>query len=215
MLTNLNFMLLTNFSNSSFSSISSYLSFIESCLQGGVNCIQLREKNLAQNELLSLAKTLKSLLDKYNIPLIINDNVTLAKTINASGVWLGQSDGSPSTARAILGDDKIIGVSIESEQDIEITNNQPINYVACSAVFASKSKSNLKKIWGLDGLQQVALKSKFSCFAIGGITLNNLSEVMNHGAYGIACINEIHEAKNPKTLCEKFTQIINTSIKEN
>ena len=215
MITNLNFMLLTNFSNSSFSSIYSYLSFIEKCLQGGVNCIQLREKNLAPNELLSFAKNLKSLLDKYNIPLIINDNVILAKTINASGVWLGQSDSAPSKARDILGGDKIIGVSIESEQDIEITNNQPINYVACSAVFASKSKSNLKKIWGLDGLQQVALKSKFSCFAIGGITLNNLSEVMNHGAYGIACINEIHEDKNPKTLCEKFTQIINTSIKEN
>lgn len=209
MLTNLNFMLLTNFSSSSFSDIPSYLSFIENCVLGGVNCIQLREKNLNDEELLSFAKSLKNLLDKYNIPLIINDDVALAKTIDAAGVWLGQSDTSPTHAREILGENKIIGVSIESEQDIEAANKQPIDLVACSAVFQSKTKLNLKKIWGLTGLSYIALKSKVPCLAIGGITLDNLNEVIQHGAYGIACINEIHKAEDPKETCKKFTEIIN------
>lgn len=214
MITNLNFMLLTNFSNSSFSNIPSYLSFIEQCIQGGVNCVQLREKKLNDNELLDFSLQLKQLLDKHNIPLIINDNIDLAKSINASGVWLGQSDSSPIKAREILGENKIIGVSIESEDDIKKTNQLPINLVACSAVFRSKSKLNLKRIWGLEGLSYVSLNSKFPCLAIGGITLDNLNNVMQNGAYGIACINELHETKNPKQTAQKFSKIINNFSQE-
>ena len=178
--------------------LTEYLAFIEQCVLGGVSCVQLREKNASQVFLSTFAHQLKALLDNYAVPLIINDNVALAHEIDAHGVHLGQSDGCPFQARERLGDSKIIGVSIESYEGLQLSNEQPIDYVAASAVFATTNKNNLRTIWGLDGLQVLATHAKHPLIAIGGINVSNTTAVLSAGACGIAVIGSLHQAENPK-----------------
>ena len=174
-----------------------YLQFIELCLKSGVTSVQLREKEATSAFLLDYASQLKTLLDSYNVPLIINDNLELALEINAQGLHLGQTDGSPHLARERLGTDKYLGLSIETEEDLERANCCDVDYVAASAVFPSSHKTNLRTIWGLDGLQSLAKRSVNPLIAIGGINPGNVEKVMTAGAQGIAVIGALHDDPNP------------------
>ncbi|MDR2007653.1 MAG: thiamine phosphate synthase [Alphaproteobacteria bacterium] len=194
-----NFMMLTQ----KHENTESYLNFIEQCLQLGVNCVQFREKNITQ-ESLDFLLNLKKLLQSYNVSLIINDNIHLAKEINASGVHLGQSDDGVEVARRVLGNNKIIGLSIEEESQIAVANKLPVNYVGCSAVFPSKSKNNIKKFWGLNGLADMCRESVHPVIAIGGINENNVYDVMQQGAAGVAVISALHDSYNLKETVSKI-----------
>lgn len=190
--------LLTHIESRSFDE---YQKIILSAIHGGITSIQLREKNLPYKELKSLALSLQSLLKPFRIPFFINDNVNLAKEIDADGVHLGQSDTSPIDARRLLGKDKIIGLSIESPQELEIANRLDcINYIAASAVFPSKTKNNCRTIWGLDGLKEVVKKSIHPVIAIGGINPTNVNDIMKCGAAGIAVISTIHDHPQPEVI---------------
>lgn len=199
-------MLITNRQSSD---LSSYLLFIEECLRGGVTSVQFREKNTADSFRITYLHELKALLDNYNIPLIINDDVELALQVNAHGVHLGQSDGCPHQARKRMGDTKIIGVSIESYADLQHSNESPINYAAASAVFATTTKSNVRTHWGLDGLHYLCRQSAHPIIAIGGINIENTSAVMAGGAAGVAVIAALHDAENPQKAASDFLALIN------
>ena len=118
-----------------------YLQLIEICIKSGITSVQLREKYLSKVALFDFAYTLKQLLDTHNIPLIINDDVDLCSKLDATGVHLGQSDTKISEARAILGADKIIGLSVNSIEQIQRSNSQPINYIGLSAIFPTRNKA--------------------------------------------------------------------------
>ena len=176
-----------------------YLQFIDDCAKAGITHVQLRQKNWSFPDLLAFGQDLKSILSKYQLPLIINDNLKLAAELDAEGIHLGQSDSKVADARDILGPNKIIGLSIESIEELEQANQlNSINYVAASAVFASKTKHNLKKIWGIDGLRQFCTLSKHPVIAIGGINNTNIPSLLTTGINGIAIISAIHEATAPK-----------------
>jgi thiamine-phosphate pyrophosphorylase len=185
-----------------------YLQFIEKCISSGVTAVQLREKEASPSFLLDYALELKALLDRYNVPLIINDNLELALEINAHGLHLGQTDGCPVLARQRLGADKYLGLSIESEADLEKANACEVDYVAASAVFPSAHKSNLRKLWGLKGLQSLAERSVHPLIAIGGINQQNIGQVMAAGAQGIAVIGVLHEAKNPSSMATDLRLLV-------
>jgi thiamine-phosphate pyrophosphorylase len=132
--------------------------FIQDAISGGVTLIQYRDKTKSFEEKLHAARLLKNLLKVHGIPYIINDNIELAKIIDADGVHLGQLDRSPEMAREILGHDKIIGLSIETLEQLETANQlKSINYVAASALFPTPSKTNCQKYWGLEGLKDFVL----------------------------------------------------------
>lgn len=174
-----------------------YLKFIAKCIKSGVTHLQLRQKNLPYKELLNFGIELKSILKEFPTKLIINDNLKLALELDADGIHLGQGDINTEIARSELGPDKIIGLSIESISElITANNNRLINYVAASAVFPSSSKSNLKTIWGIQGLKKFCEISKHPVIAIGGIDLNNIKLVKDCGVSGVAIINSIHQAIN-------------------
>lgn len=201
--------LLTNCNNYS----DEYLQFIDTCAFAGITHLQLRQKNWQFKELLAFGKELKTILAKYQIPLIINDNLNLALELDAEGLHLGQSDISVKMARDVLGEHKIIGLSIESIEELYIANQlASIDYVAASAVFQSKTKHNLRKIWGLDGLTQFCNISKHPVVAIGGIDCINAKQVIVTGVTGIAVISAIHEAHDPK---QYIQELINISSGDN
>ncbi len=191
--------------------IDSYLTFIKKCAEGGITSLQLRDKHASPEYLFEFGYKLKQVLADFNIPLIVNDDIELAYKLDADGVHLGQTDGNPEKARKLLGPGKIIGLSIESLDELEKINNLDIEvtYVAASAVFVTKTKHNIKTIWEIDGLKEVVKLSKYPVVAIGGINQKNAAQVINAGASGIAVVSAVHEASNPQKKVQQLYNIIN------
>lgn len=193
-----------------FPSLDNYEHFIWHAVQGGVTSVQLRNKTGPPSQMRELAMTLINFLRPLHVPLIINDDVDFAKTVGADGVHLGQSDRSPVEARQILGKDKIIGLSIETMEQLELANRLAcIDYIAASAVFSSQTKTDCKTIWGLDGLKKISETSKHPVVAIGGITIGNVWDVMNAGACGVAVVSAIHDSAEPEKAARQLIQEIN------
>lgn len=193
-----------------------YKKLILDAIEGGITIVQLRDKSLNIEKLKSLAFELKGLLNHYQIPLIINDHVEIAQEIDADGVHLGRTDLSPLDARKLLGPKKIIGLSIESEEELTIANQLTcIDYIAASAVFPSNSKLNCKKIWGLNGLQKITQQSKHPVIAIGGINQNNVRSVIEKGASGIAVIEAIHRQDDTRKAAHNLITTINQTMEAN
>lgn len=185
-----------------------YLHFIQCCAESGITAVQLREKNASYAELLDLGQQIKRILAPFNIPLIINDNVTLAIELNAGGVHLGQSDSCPTSARQRLGAEKIIGLSIDSVENLHAANQLPIDYVGIGAIFPTATKHNVATIWGTEGLTTLSTLSKHPIVAIGGINESNTSNVKRAGAHGIAVIGALHDSVDPKNTVNNLRHLI-------
>jgi thiamine-phosphate pyrophosphorylase len=205
----LKLMLLTHRQNQT---INDYLRFIEICAKAGISSVQLREKQLQGTALLHFAEALKKVLDPLHIPLIINDHLELAQTLNADGLHLGQSDGCVKAARKTLGPNKIIGLSIDSEEQLEEANDLPIDYVGVGAIFPSRSKTNVARYWGLSGLHALSRRSKHPIIAIGGIDETNAQSVLSCKANGLAVIAALHDSINPKLSTENLRRLIDTEV---
>lgn len=191
-------------------SFADYCTFILSAIRGGVTSIQLRHKGASSAVTHALAEALITLLRPLHIPLIINDDVTLAHAIDADGVHLGQSDCTPEYARSILGPNKIIGLSIETLHQLNQANTcNALSYVAASAVFPTQTKHNCKTIWGLDGLKHMVQHSVHPVVAIGGINSHNIRQIAECGAIGSAVISAIHDAINPERAAYDLIHAIN------
>jgi thiamine-phosphate pyrophosphorylase len=191
-----------------------YLKLVVSCVEAGVTSVQLREKGLSFDALLEFGRELQAVLKQFAVPLIINDSVEIAYRLDADGVHLGQSDGAVLSARQRLGDDKIIGLTVETIEQVNIANSSPIAYIGLSAIFPSKNKANIKTIWGCDGLEKVAKLSKVPVVAIGGINEANVEEVIMAGAHGIAAIGAFHDIE-PALTTKNLYKLINGITHDN
>lgn len=188
---------------------SQYLQLVKDCIEGGVTAVQLRQKTLKGLELFDFAKSLQHLCTEYAIPLIVNDNLALCLALNASGLHLGQTDGDVLEARRKLGNEKLLGLTVDSLEQLHQANSLPIDYVGIGAIFPTKNKPDVQTIWGLDNLREACAISKFPVIAIGGITEQNIEMVINAGAYGVAAIGAFHDAADPKTTTHILKQIVN------
>ena len=169
---------------------------IEEAILGGATMIQLREKELCYDEFLSLGKSIKKITDKYSIPLIINDNLQVAQGIDATGVHLGQSDMSVTQARKILGKDKIIGLSVTTEEEAEKAISFSPDYIGIGPIFSTSSKKDASFPLGLEKLKKIINNTDIPTMAIGGINSSNILDVMKSGVDGVAVISEILEKDN-------------------
>lgn len=190
-----------------------YQSLVFKAIQGGVTSVQLRMKAASHAEILSVGRSLKLILDNNHIPLIINDDAHIAKLLGAH-LHIGPNDISPQAAREIVGSDVLIGLSIESEEELAKANALTcINYLAASAIFPSKTKPDCKKIWGLSGLAKIAAQSVHPMMGIGGITVDNVESVIKHGACGVAVVNAIQGAIDPSVAASDLIVIIDESLR--
>jgi len=210
---NKNHLRLCLLTNAQLVPLSQYKKFLLRALEGGVTLVQLREKSQDLNQIRKMAAELKTLLMPFNVPLIINDHLEVACEIDADGVHLGQSDLSPLEARKILGPNKIIGWSIETIEELKIANEySEIDYVAASAIFPSRSKSDCKTYWGLEGLRKISELSRHPVMAIGGINQENIRQVMENGACGVALIDALHTHSDPKKGAALLLNEINSAL---
>lgn len=189
-----------------------YLDFISTCAQAGITSVQLREKKLYKKDLLRLGYNLKTILDSFEIPFIVNDNLDLCLKLNASGVHFGQQDGNPIDARKSLGSKKIIGLTVNTLSQIEAANLLPIDYVGVGAIFPTNNKPDVETIWGIDGLKKAVNISIHPIVAVGGINVSNARIIIKAGANGIAAIGAFHDAINPKIKTHHLRKIIDKEV---
>jgi thiamine-phosphate pyrophosphorylase len=183
---------------------------VHHAVENGVTAVQLREKEIDTRLFIRLALDLKKILDPLQIPLIINDRVDVALAVDASGVHLGQHDMPVSIARNLLGDDKIIGLSVESEKDVENADALSADYLGVSPIFSTPTKTDTVIEWGLDGLQKIKSMTDYPLVAIGGINSENATRVLKHGADGIAVVSAICAAENPGKASKQLRELIDS-----
>lgn len=198
-------------------SLSTLEHVVREAVAGGVTMVQIREKHGDVRAFIKRAQTIKAILQhaytatgRY-IPLIINDRVDVALAVNADGVHLGQTDMPVVIARQLLGKDKLIGLSIETEQQLADCASLPIDYIGLSAIFATATKTNLVTHWGLAGLQHAAAICPFPIVAIGGINHTNLTDVIAAGADGIAIVSAISHADDPRQAAMTIRSLLNNN----
>ena len=168
---------------------------VEEAINGGATLIQLREKNLGYEAFRYQALELKDLCREFNVPFVINDNVMLAKDIDADGVHVGQEDMKASDVRALIGPEKILGVSVRTPEEAVLAESNGADYLGAGAVFHTGSKSDAVDITH-SALKAICSAVKIPVVAIGGINAGNIHELSGSGIKGVAVISAIFAAEN-------------------
>jgi thiamine-phosphate pyrophosphorylase len=193
----------------------------EEACASGVDWVQLRLKNKSESEWKKIAIEVLEICNKYNAKLIINDNVALAKEIGAHGVHLGKEDMSPVEARKILGNNFIIGGTANTFEDVKVLFAAGVNYIGLGPFRFTFTKEKLSPILGIEGYRSVIEKCKSEnmhvpIIAIGGITIKDVSEIIQTGIYGVAVASAISNSTNKKNVVSEFNALLSrTSININ
>ncbi len=180
-------------------------------LAGGVDIIQMREKNKPYDELIKLGRGLAALCKKNNAVFIVNDSPLLAQESDADGVHLGQKDMgeySVSKAREIIGAGKIIGVSTHSLPEFQKANEEDVDYIAYGPVFPTKTKDYFI---GTQGIKEILKTAKKPVVFIGGINLLNLDEILKEGAKTIAVIRALIQSEDISANARAFKDKLKNS----
>ena len=164
---------------------------VRESLEGGATFIQLREKDLDEENFLKEARELKALCAEYGVPFVINDNVEIAKEIDADGVHVGQSDMEAGNVREELGPDKIIGVSAQTVEQAVLAEKRGADYLGVGAVFPTGSKDDAEDV-SKETLRAICEAVSIPVIAIGGISRDNVGELAGSGLAGIAVISAIY-----------------------
>ena len=164
---------------------------VRESLDGGATFIQLREKDLDEESFLKEARELKALCAEYKVPFVINDNVKIAKEIDADGVHVGQSDMEAGNVREKLGPDKIIGVSAQTVEQAVLAEKRGADYLGVGAVFPTGSKDDAEDV-SKETLRAICEAVSIPVIAIGGISQDNVRELAGSGLAGIAVISAIY-----------------------
>ena len=175
---------------------------VKESLDGGVTFVQLREKELDHDSFLEEAKDLKNLCAQYGVPFVINDNVKIAVEMDADGVHVGQSDMEAGDVRALIGPDKILGVSAQTVEQAVLAEKRGADYLGVGAVFPTGSKDDADDV-SHETLKAICEAVSIPVIAIGGITLENTKELAGSGICGIAVISAIYAKENVELAAEE------------
>jgi thiamine-phosphate pyrophosphorylase len=177
---------------------------VEAAVRGGVTAVQLREKVLDTRAFLAEARAIKQLLKPLGVPLVINDRIDIALACDADGVHLGQTDMPVADARRLLPEHVFIGLSVETMEQVRNASTLPVDYLGVSPIFATPTKTDTARPWGLEGLREVRMQTKLPLVAIGGIHAENAAEVRAAGADGLAVVSAICAADDPEAAAARF-----------
>jgi thiamine-phosphate pyrophosphorylase len=181
---------------------------VQAAVQGGVTCVQLREKHANSRDFYAQAVALMDLLLPLNIPLIINDRLDIALACGAQGVHLGQSDMPVDVARKLLPPEVFMGWSVETMDEVTRSATLPVDYLGVSPVFATPTKTNTATPWGLEGLQHIRALTHLPLVAIGGMQLHNAAQVLQAGADSLAVVSAICSADDPRAASQQLRELI-------
>ncbi|HCW53290.1 MAG TPA: thiamine phosphate synthase [Clostridium sp.] len=184
---------------------------VEEAIKGGCTLIQLREKDCSSLDFYNTAVNVKKITDKYNVPLLINDRLDIALAVDAAGVHVGQSDLPCSVVRRIIGEDKIIGVSVGNLNDALRAQEDGADYLGVGAMYATGTKKDAKPT-SMDELKKIRKNISIPIVVIGGINKDIISDFEGTGIDGLAIVsaiiaqNDIRKAS--EEIREEFVKII-------
>ena len=165
-------------------------------LANGASFLQIREKDLNEEDFEKEAQALKSLCKKYRVPFVVNDSVEIALDIDADGVHVGQSDIKGRDIRAMLGEDKILGISAGTVPEAIAAENAGADYIGVGAVFGTSTKKDARNLT-VEQLKEIKAAVSIPVVAIGGINASNIKELEGSNVDGVAVVSAIFAAENP------------------
>ena len=174
---------------------------LDAALRGGVDVVQLRDKEASDDDLVRAAESFRGACDAYGALFVLNDRPDLVAACGADGVHVGQRDASVADARAIVGDECLVGLSIETEAQLDAIAGA--DYLGVGAVFATPTKTE-SVAGGLELVRATAARVTIPWFAIGGIELDNVAEVVAAGAPGVAVVRAIRDADDPEAAAREL-----------
>lgn len=194
-------------SSDAFENDDDFLNAVASSLEGGVRLLQLREKSHDAKRIIRLGKKIRELTSIYDAIFILNDRIDIAQIIDADGIHLGQDDIGIKEARNILGDKMIIGVSTHHPEQARKAVEQGADYIGVGPIFTTPTKPGRIAVT-TEYAQWVAQNIDIPWYAIGGIDLQNIQEVIDAGAKRIAVVRAIINAENPAKVAKEFIEIL-------
>jgi thiamine-phosphate pyrophosphorylase len=184
---------------------------VAQAVKGGAAYVQLREKDISTRFFVEEAIRIKKLLEPYKVPLIINDRVDVALACGAEGVHIGQEDMPYEIVRKLMGPKAIIGLSVETWEDVLVSQELDVNYIGVSPVFSTPTKTDTKGAWGLEGLAKIKAFSRHPLVAIGGINESNVRDVVKAGADCVAVVSAICMASDPEMAAQNINNLIKST----
>ena len=188
-------------------SVESFLEKVETACRSGVTIVQLREKNLTTNQYYQLAKEVKEITDAYQVPLIIDDRLDVCLAVDAAGLHIGDDELPVSVARQVLGPEKILGVTAKTVKRALEAEEGGANYLGTGAIFPTTTKENAP-ITLISTLKTICQRVAIPVVAIGGLTSENIDQLIGTGIAGVAVVRDLMQAED----IEAKTQALLTKL---
>lgn len=184
---------------------------VEEVLKEGATFLQLREKELDQAAILAEAKEIQAIAARYHVPFVINDSVDVALACDADGVHVGQTDLMGRDVRALIGPDKILGITANTVELAVAAEQAGADYIGAGAVFGTTTKQNAKNL-SLDTLKAICQAVSIPVVAIGGINANNLPQLAGTGAAGAAVVSALFAQKDPEAAAQNLRALADKMV---
>ena len=184
-------------------SVESFLEKVETACRSGVTIVQLREKNLTTNQYYQLAKQVKEITDAYQVPLIIDDRLDVCLAVDAAGLHIGDDELPVSVARQVLGPDKILGVTAKTVKRALEAEEGGANYLGTGAIFPTTTKENAP-ITLISTLKTICQRVVIPVVAIGGLTSENIDQLVGTGIAGVAVVRDLMQAEDIEEKTQAF-----------
>ena len=184
-------------------SLESFLEKIETACRSGVTIVQLREKNLTTNQYYQLAKQVKEITDAYQVPLIIDDRLDVCLAVDAAGLHIGDDELPVSVARQVLGPDKILGVTAKTVKRALEAEEGGADYLGTGAIFPTTTKENAP-ITLISTLKTICQRVAIPVVAIGGLTSENIEQLIGTGIAGVAVVRDLMQAEDIEAKTQAF-----------
>ena len=184
-------------------SLESFLEKIETACRSGVTIVQLREKNLTTNQYYQLAKQVKEITDAYQVPLIIDDRLDVCLAVDAAGLHIGDDELPVPVARQVLGPDKILGVTAKTVKRALEAEEGGADYLGTGAIFPTTTKENAP-ITLISTLKTICQRVAIPVVAIGGLTSENIDQLIGTGIAGVAVVRDLMQAEDIESKSQAF-----------
>ena len=184
-------------------SLESFLKKVETACRSGVTIIQLREKNLTTNQYYQLAKQVKEITDAYQVPLIIDDQLDICLAVDAAGLHIGDDELPVSVARQVLGPEKILGVTAKTVKRALEAETSGADYLGTGAIFPTRTKENAP-ITLISTLKTICQTVAIPVVAIGGLTSENIDQLVDTGIAGVAVVRDLMQAEDIEAKTQAF-----------
>ena len=184
-------------------SLESFLEKIETACRSGVTIVQLREKNLTTNQYYQLAKQVKEITDAYQVPLIIDDRLDVCLAVDAAGLHIGDDELPVSVARQVLGPEKILGVTAKTVKRALEAEEGGADYLGTGAIFPTTTKENAP-ITLISTLKTICQRVAIPVVAIGGLTSENIDQLIGKGIAGVAVVRDLMQAEDVEAKTQAF-----------